>query len=187
MLFTPPVPAISAPPAAAVATVARPSVAQKTLGSARVNGQEYLLVQGLSNWQHAYTPASAATQSVPIDQAAIVPKFGFVPPVPASNQSWTYGTGAYGGLPAGYVCLSGIFSGNEMAAVKYAQRFYADSGYFFGAQCGAQASVWPTSAPVSGALTVWLQPSASALAHLRALVTASPVAPSASPGASGEG
>lgn len=172
MFFTPPQPVLNLTPATVIASVAQPVMAQKTTGSAPVNETEYLLIQGLTNWQHSYTPASAATDSVPATENDLVPKYGFLPAVPGLNQNWSYGTGTYRGLPAGYACLSGSFTANALAAVVYAQRFYTQNGYFFGAACGVTASTWPAVVPVNGALTLWLQPAPKALAHLEALVAA---------------
>ncbi len=172
MFFTPPQPVLQPAPATVIASVAQPVMAQKTNGSALLNGTEYRLVQGLTNWQHSYTPASAATQSVPVSLGDIVPRYGFTPAIPSLNQNWSYGTGTYQGLPAGYACLSGSFSFRDLTAVEYAQRFYPQSGYFFSTACGATASTWPASTPADGALTLWLQPAPSALNHLKAMVSA---------------
>lgn len=171
-----PVPPIALP----VATVARPSLAQKVDAPVPLNQQESLLISGLTTWQSAYTKATAAALSVPLVDTRIFPQYGFLPPSPGLRLSWRYGTGSHKGLPAAYVCLAGAYDAPISQAVAYATRFFASQGYYQGGACGV------ASPGVGNVLTLWLQPAPAALKALRAAAHPAPVPPnasSASPGA----
>lgn len=177
MLSLPPS-APAAPAALPVATVATPSIAQKLGQSARINQQESLLVSGLRTWQSAYSKATAATTSIPSSSANLFPAYGFLPPVPDSSATWSYGVGTLNGQTMAYVCLSGGSNIALQQALQYASRFYTQN-YYLGTACGdATAGTGPV-------LTLWLQastPPKSTVNPLAPAVGPTPVPVPAPPG-----